>query len=67
MAYTKPIPLAQSGILDRPIDVQARRVLPRPGSETGTFRISAHFHRVDRHLSGARDATAIRERNIYRV
>lgn len=49
----EPVPLAETGILHGPVDVQADRVLPGPGAETGTLRIRADFHRVNRDLRRA--------------
>lgn len=54
----EPVPLAETGILHGPVNVEADRVLPGPGAKTGTFRIRADFHRVNRDLRRARDAAA---------
>lgn len=54
----EPVSLTKTGILHSPVDVETDRIIPGPGSETGTFRIRADFHRVDRDLRRARDAAA---------
>lgn len=60
----EPVSLTETGILHGPIDVEADRVVPGPGSETGTFRIRADFHRVDRDLRRAGNAAASRTMNL---